>query len=90
MSPFDLTLIERSTYFNYDNYGTRTIDQVGIPHVCGNRTKLRNPSDFVARKNAFYQHCRNSDIHYEPLSSKKADVFATIPSKLEVRLFKSN
>lgn len=83
-------MIERSTYFNYDTYGTRTIDQVGIPHVCDNRTKPRDPCDFVARKNAFYQHCRNSDIHYEPLSSKKVDVFATIPAKLETRHNKNN
>ena len=84
-SPFDMSLIERSSEFGYDDYGSRTIDEVGLPHSCSNRSKARDAADFVARKFAFYQRCRNSEVHYSPVSLKQAIIFATVPSKLELR-----
>lgn len=74
-----MTLIERSQQFGYDVYGSRTLDPVGVGHVCRNLHKPRDAADFVKRKNEFYQSCHNSNVHYDPIGRKKSEIFATVP-----------
>jgi len=85
-SPFEISLIERtSSQFGYDDFGSKYLDKVGAPHICNNMHMPRDAADFIARKNAFYQNCRDSRVHFDPTSSKNAAIFATVPSKLVER-----
>ena len=50
-----MSLIERtSSQFGYDDFGSKYLDKVGVPHVCSNMQAPRDAADFIARKNAFY------------------------------------
>ena len=81
-SPFEMSLIERTvSQFGYDAFGSKKLDTVGVPHLCKNLDRPRDPADFVARKNAFYQNMRNSNLHFNPTSTKNAIIFAYVPAR---------
>lgn len=79
-------MIERSSDYKYDDQGIlRQTSKHSLPHVCSNTTKEHEPADFVARKNAFYQYCHNSDVVYNPTNKRNAVIFSTIPANLQIR-----
>lgn len=81
-SPFEISLIERTdSQFGYDSFGSKLLDQVGVPHICRNMVKPRDPADYVARKNAFYQGCHNSGVTFDAVSQKSPSIYATVVRK---------
>jgi hypothetical protein len=81
-----MTLVERSVDFKYDPEGVLRQSSKGtLPHLCNNVAKVADPADFVARKNAFYQYCHNSDVVYNPTNKRNAVIFSAIPAKLQIR-----
>ena len=46
LSPIESSLMERSSEFKYDNYGTKKIPNIGLPHICENYKKPRIDYDF--------------------------------------------
>lgn len=84
-SPVELSLLERSHDFKYDQYGSKEADTIGLPHLCGNSKRPRDAADFVARKNAFYQNCHNAEVKYNPTSKRSSTIFSTVPTKAELR-----
>lgn len=58
----ELSLMERSTGFKYDDYGSVLPfnSESKIRHSCKNMEVPRDPADFVERQNDWYRECRKS------------------------------
>lgn len=75
-----VTLLERSSEFGYDSYGSKMHPKIGMPHVCANYTRKRMPADFVKRRDAWYQSCHGAGVKYNPTSPKNLkSIFSTVP-----------
>lgn len=85
-SPCDVSLIERSSDFKYDPYGSKMLETVGMPHQCENSKKHREQSDYVERRNAYLQSLSYADVTYNQVGKRtNSPIYSTLPSRKELR-----
>lgn len=76
-----VTLLERSSQFGYDSFGSKKQLNLGLPHMCDNYRRQRVPADSVQRRDAWYQSCHGAGVKYNPTSPKNpTSIFSTLPA----------
>ena len=74
-SPCEVSLIERSTDFKYDNYSSKVLE-----------TMPREQCDYVERRNAYLQSLSYADVTYNQVGRRtNSPIYSTLPSRKELR-----